>query len=215
MNDLSNSRLLPFDVHEKLREDILAARLKPGSVLLERPLAERMGVSRTPVREALLRLEAEGLTRRYPKMGMVVAELTLQDVVDAFQIREFIEPPAAAEAASRLDPKEMAELLSLFDKLETADLPDEEKHLRHNQLDTKLHDLIIECLGNRRLVDIMDTIRSVCVRARIMGTPIRFTQSTDEHRELIRAIINRDSALAAQSMRVHLANTRQRLILSL
>jgi len=214
MNDIPPARLLPLDVYKKLRDDILAAHLKPGSILLERPLAARMGVSRTPVREALLRLESEGLTKRYPKMGMVVAELTLRDVIEAFQIREFIEPPAAAEAAVRLRPDEMAELLSHFEELETVDLPDEKKHIRHNQLDTKLHDLIIESLSNRRLVDIMDTIRSICARARIMGTPIRFTQSTDEHKELIRAIIKRDAAEAEQSMRRHLANTRQRLILS-
>ncbi len=212
MSDVS--RPLPFDVHKELREDILALRLKPGAVLLERTLAERMGVSRTPVREALLRLEAEGLTRRYPKMGMVVTELTLRDVVEAFQIREFIEPQAAAEAADRLRPDEMAELLFRFEELETADLPDEEKHARHNQLDTKIHDLIIESLGNRRLVDIMDTIRSVCLRARIMGTPIRFTQSTKEHQDLIRAIMDRDAAEAERAMRLHLTNTRQRLVLS-
>lgn len=212
MSDVS--RPLPFDVHKELREDILAMRLKPGAVLLERTLAERMGVSRTPVREALLRLEAEGLTRRYPKMGMVVTELTLRDVVEAFQIREFIEPQAAAEAANRLRTDEMAELLSSFEELETADLPDEEKHARHNQLDTKIHDLIIESLGNRRLVDIMDTIRSVCVRARILGTPIRFTQSTKEHQDLIRAIMDRNAAEAEQAMRLHLTNTRQRLVLS-
>ena len=214
MSDTSPSRPLPFDVHKELREDILSMRLKPGTVLLERTLAERMGVSRTPVREALLRLEAEGLTRRYPKMGMVVIELTLRDVIEAFQIREFIEPPAAAEAAQRLQPNEMVELLARFEELETTDLLDEEKHAIHNQLDAKIHDLIIESLGNQRLIDLIDTIRSICVRARTMGTPIRFTQSTKEHQDLIRAIINRDSAAAEQAMRLHLTNTRQRLVLS-
>jgi DNA-binding GntR family transcriptional regulator len=214
MSGASNERILPVDVYKTLREDILAMRLKSGAVLLERAIAERLGVSRTPVREALLRLEAEGLTRRYPKMGMVVTELTLRDVVEAFQIREFIEPPAAAEAANRLRPEEMAELLARFDELETTDLPDAEKYARHNLLDTKIHDLIIESLGNRRLIDLMDNIRSICVRARIIGTPIRFTQSTREHQELIRAIMNRDAAGAEQFMRLHLANTRQRLILS-
>lgn len=207
----SPQRQLPFDVYRQLRDDILSLRLKPGAALLERPLAERLGVSRTPVREALLRLEGEGLARRYHKMGMVVVELTLRDVVEAFQIREFLEPPAAAEAAMRLCADKMEKLLADFLELEKMELPNEEKHARHNILDGHIHDLIIESLGNQRLVDLMNTIRGVCLRARVIGTPMRFTQSTTEHENLIRAIINRDGAEAEKAMRVHLINARQRL----
>ena len=208
----SPQRTLPIDVYAKLLEDILTLRLKPGVTLFERTLAERLGVSRTPVREALLRLEGDGFVRRYPKMGMVVAELTLRDVVEAFQIREFIEPPAAAEAAMRLPTDEMGELLASFQELEKADLPDEEKYARHNILDANIHDLIIGSLGNQRIVSFLDKIRGVCSRARMMGTPMRFTQSTKEHDDLIRAIMNRDSTRAQNAMRVHLVNARQRLI---
>ena len=205
-------KLKPTSVYAILRKDILTLRLPPGEPLLERSLADRYEVSRTPVREALHRLEAEGLARRYPKMGMVVAELTLRDVVEAFQIRELIEPPSAAEAARVLEADPLRELLVRFKELDSPGLTDEEKYKRHDELDAKVHDLILGAFGNSRLTALMDTIRGVCSRARALGTPMRFSQSTQEHAAILEALIARDSTGAEKAMREHLDSTRQRLV---
>jgi GntR family transcriptional regulator, rspAB operon transcriptional repressor len=207
-----DARQLPRNVYQTMRRDILSLKLKPGTSLLERSLAESLGVSRTPVREALHRLEAEGLTRRYPGIGMVVAELTMRDVVEAFQIREFIEPPAAAVAARVLRSEELAELLQMFKQLEASDLDVAEKHTRHDRLDAKIHDMIIEATGNRRLIEIMDNLRGLCSRARSLGTPIRFQESTREHQNLIRALMDGNGEQAEKIMRQHLVEARKRLV---
>ena len=143
---------------------------------MKRSLAESLGVSRTPVREALHRLEAEGLTRRYPGIGMVVAELTMREVVEAFQIREFIEPPAAAIASKVLRREELAELLQMFKQLEASGLDVAEKHTRHDRLDDKIHDMIIEATGNRRLIEIMGNLRGLCSVHVLDGLRSAFTK---------------------------------------
>jgi DNA-binding GntR family transcriptional regulator len=203
---------LPLNVYQSIRLDILSLKLKPGTSLLERSLAERLGVSRTPVREALHRLETEGLTRRYPGIGMVVAELTMREVVEAFQIREFIEPPAAAIASKVLRNEELVELLQEFKQLETTDLEVAEKHTRHDRLDDKIHDMIIEATGNRRLIEIMNNLRGLCSRARSYGTPIRFQESIREHQNLIRALMDGNGEQAETIMQQHLVEARKRLV---
>jgi DNA-binding GntR family transcriptional regulator len=204
----------PIDVYAFLREEILSQKLAPGASLFERAIAKQHGVSRTPVREALHRLEAEGLARRYPKMGMVVTELTLRDVNEAFQIRRFIEPPAAAEAALILPLEPLRVMLAEFKSLETAKLSDDERFARHNLLDSKMHYLILGSLGNGRLIELMNNLRGICSRVRSFGTPIRFTQSTQEHTAVLKALLDRDAAKAETAMREHLDNTRHRLMLA-
>ena len=209
---IRDARQLPLHVYQNIRQDILSLKLKPGTSLLERSLAERLGVSRTPVREALHRLEAEGLTRRYPGIGMVVAELTMREVVEAFQIREFIEPPAAAIASKVLRREELAELLQMFKQLEASGLDVAEKHTRHDRLDDRIHDMIIEATGNRRLIKIMGNLRGLCSRARSYGTPIRFHEATREHQNLIRALMDGNGKKAKTIMRRHLIEARNRLV---
>jgi len=201
-----------LDVYQRLRQEILSLQLKPGTGLLERPLAKRLGVSRTPVREALQRLEAEGLTRRYPRIGMVVAELTMREVVEAFQIREFVEPPAAAIASQVLQREDMAELLNQFKQVESSDADVAEKYTRHDRLDDRLHDIVIEATGNSRLIEIMGNLRGLCSRARSYGTRIRYQEATREHQRLIRALMERDANKAESIMRRHLIAARNRLV---
>ena len=205
---------LPRTIYQNLRSDILSAVIPPGTCLNERAIAEERGVSRTPVREALFLLESEHLVRRYPKLGVVVTELSLRDVVEAFQIREFIEPPAAAIAAEHSGKlaDELTNLLREFEYLPGSGLEDKEKYLRHNAIDGRLHELILESVGNLRLTDIMNTIQAICTRARSFGTPMRFDESTLEHTRLIQALLDGDAAASALCMRTHLVNTRKRLM---
>lgn len=201
----------PLNICEMLRQDILTLKIKPGTRLHERAIAGKMEVSRTPIREALFVLETEGLVRRYPKLGFVVAELTLRDVLESFQIREFIEPPAAAIAAKVLRKDDLEELRKMLETLATEDIEESRRNVRHDLIDVRIHDLIIKAVGNERLVDIMENIRGVCARARCLGTPIRFHESTNEHLELIGELINGNSENAERCMKKHLEETRKRL----
>lgn len=151
-------------IYEKLYQDILDEKIKPGVRLHERELAEKMGVSRTPIREALFLLEANGLVKRYPKLGIVVSELTLRDVIEAFQIREFIEPPATAIAAKVLGEREeeLRKLQQELIELKAAKIEDSVRYKQHDIVDITIHDLIIEAVANSKLKSIMDMIRSTC-----------------------------------------------------
>ena len=169
-----------------------------------------MGVSRTPVREAFQALEADGLVTRYPNLGAVVTELDLRHVVEAFQIREFIESPAAGIAAKVLKETEVSELLEVFNRLSQSD-PTDETITLHGQADTRTHTLIAQASGNSLLVSILENLNNICLRALALGTLIRFKESIPEHTRLLNAMLQRDSEAAEQAMRAHLSATRQRL----
>ncbi len=212
MADYSADKQLPKSLYEKIYQDIVRHKIRPGTKLNERELAEEMGVSRTPIRETLFLLSANGLVKRYPKLGVVVTELTLRDVLDAFQIREFIEPPASAIAAKTLREEDLRELLKRLEELKRSNVVNAGTYEQHDMIDAKIHDLIIEAVGNDKLKSIMDTIQTTCNRARFLGTPVRYEESVNEHLELLHALIKRDPELAEKCMRIHLTNTRQRLV---
>lgn len=203
------------NVHSKLRSAILSLEIKPGTVLQERQIADKMNVSRTPVREALFKLEIEGLVKRFPNQGIFVTELTLQDVKDAYQIREFIEPSATALAVSCVDKAELECLLNKLTSLKYSEIPEKEKFLKHNILDSRLHEIILDSLENKYLTAFMNTISGICTRARGIGTPIRFTESTNEDIAIIRSMLDNDPKKAYESMHIHIVNTAKRLIAAL
>ncbi len=198
-------------VYEALKRDILCMELSPGSVLCERAIAKEMDVSRTPVREALQRLESDGLVKRYPKLGAVVSELLLRDVAEAFQIREFIESPAAAIAAKVLTREQLAVVSETFERLER-EQNGPEACLLHDEMDLLIHSLVINATGNSRLIGIMSSLDNVCRRARSIATPVWFRESIAEHRRLVEALERGDSAAAETAMRAHLVATKKRLI---
>lgn len=207
-----NLQGLAGQIYTELRKQILSLALQPGAGIQEEALAHRMNASRTPVREALVKLEMEGLVRRYPKQCAIVTELTLQDIVEAFQIREFIEPPAAALVAGKLDQEMLRDLLDRMLAILTSCRPQAGRFEEHDRLDTNLHDSIIAGLGNRRLCSLMENIRGVCLRARSVGTRSRFKESCEEDITLIQALINGDAILAEETMRCHLVHARQCLL---
>lgn len=202
--------LLNEDVYASLKHSILSLSLQPGDVLSEREIAGRMSVSRTPVREALQRLERDGLVKRYPRRGMVVTELLLRDIVEAFQIREFIEPPAAAIAAQAADLERLGEVEAIFARLDPS-TPGREAFALHNEADARLHALVVEATGNTCLVAFMSNLSDICQRARSLGTPARFQDSIAEHKLILDALRRADAPAAELAMRAHLLAARQRI----
>ena len=138
-------------VFETLRDAIINQTLEPGERLMEIQLAEEMGVSRTPVREAIRKLELEGLVIMVPRKGAYVAGISVKDIHEVFEVREYLEGLAASLAAKRITPEELDEMeKSLF--MEAGEL--DGNNLRSIvEIDTTFHDLLYKAVRNEQLVN--------------------------------------------------------------
>ncbi|MEE2569552.1 GntR family transcriptional regulator [Pseudarthrobacter sp. J64] len=192
--------------YSALREDIIEWRLRPGTVLAEVEQSERLGVSRTPLREALSRLTAEGLTTAAGGRGVVVTDISLEDIDELFELRETLECKAAALAAERGDP-------AVFERLQKelleapALLTDHEAGL-HNYygLAAELDAAIDAAIGNAYLAQAMRGLRVHLVRVRRLAAddPSRLQAAAAEHAAIAEAIASGNPALAQAATTVHL-----------
>ncbi|MFD0684470.1 GntR family transcriptional regulator [Actinomadura fibrosa] len=191
--------------YETLRRMILSGEAAAGSRLGEAELAETLGLSRTPVREALQRLGADGLVEVLPHRGARVVQWTGADLEEIFELRSLLEPYAAARAA-RLRPDEpvLAELRGMCAAMERAvadgDLA------RVAQLNARFHAAVIDASGNRRLPGMLTSVMHAPL---IVGTFRRYgadamARSMNHHRELVAAIAAGDPAWAESVMRAHI-----------
>src|SRR6201991_4827488 len=132
-------------VRDLLEEAILEGELKPGERLRAEALAQRFGTSRTPIREALLQLEGQGLVEVEPNRGAVVRAFDREDLLDLYRVRALLEPAAAALAARRLESREWHRLQTLCDRAETAPVEDQ---IEYNE---QFHRIVAEASGSPRL----------------------------------------------------------------
>jgi DNA-binding GntR family transcriptional regulator len=198
--------------YEHIRRGILEAILPGGTVLSEYQLAKEIGVSRTPVREALKRLEQQGLVRSVARRGTFVADISVRDIVEIYQVRIQLEGLAARVAAERMEPGQVKELM---DGLDEAD-----KFARQGRLDVgrqhdrRLHMAIIGSTSNGRLEQILATLDDQVhrIRQRAMSHTARVPTTLAEHRAVLRAIENRDPDGAEKAMRDHLLAARENAI---
>lgn len=189
-----------------LREDIIEWRLRPGTVLAEVEQSERLGVSRTPVREALSRLNSEGLTEVAGGRGVVVTGISLDDIDELFELRETLECRAASLAAERGDPSVFAELRSkliVASRLLTSDDPARhEYYALVNDLDAAIDSAI----ANSYLAQAMKALRIHLVRIRRLASDddARLTAAAKEHAAIAEAIASAHPRLAEAATTVHL-----------
>ena len=154
MNDYLPLRDVVFHT---LRQAILRGELKPGERLMEIHLAQKLGVSRTPVREAMRKLELEGLVRMIPRKGAVVAEITISDLEDVLEVRMALEELAVKLACKMLTPEQIEEIGSLADEFEQTLYGEDVGACA--QADMRFHEAIYEATGNGRLVQILNNLR--------------------------------------------------------
>ena len=146
-------------IYSRLKNRIVLLEYEPGQVLREKDLIEEFGVSRTPVREALIRLETEGLVRIVPNQGTFVSEISFQQLRDVFEIRSFLVRLTGQLAAARITEEELRQMRQLVDRLK------EEKSARNLMLlDSELHELINRSTRNEVLVRMLGTLRDQTVR---------------------------------------------------
>ncbi len=222
---MTERRLVPvnLDSYKPLRELVLEAirtaimngSLQPRERLMEIQLAEELGVSRTPVREALRKLELEGFIVMVPRKGAYVSDLTIKDIADVFEIRAALEGLAGALAAERITEEELDEMERLLvEKGEAIHQNDIDKLV---EADTRFHEALYKASRNERLTTIISNLREQIQRFRLtsLSVPGRRTDSLEEHRNILEAIQARDIQVARQLAQEHIENAENVLIESL
>lgn len=193
-------------VFNTLRRAILRGELKPGERLMEIQLANKLGVSRTPIREAIRKLELEGLVLMIPRKGAEVAEITEKNLRDVLEVRCALEELAVQLACDRIDSDRMQELLTAAthfrDILGTADITE------LAEADEAFHDVIFQATDNRRLIQLLNNLREQMYRYRIEYLKKKecHPQLLEEHAAIIQAIREHDKEKATEITMQHINN---------
>lgn len=193
-------------VFETLRSAILDGKLKPGERVMEVQLAEKLGVSRTPVREAIRKLELEGLLVMIPRKGAYVADVSIKDVLNVLEVRASLEGLAASLAAERITEEEIEILRQNAKEFEEMNKSNDRDGMV--QKDTEFHSVLLNASRNNKLLSIVESLSDYVQRFRV----IYFTEYSDgknimeEHRAILDAISERDGEKANQVAQDHIEN---------
>jgi len=198
-------------VHDYLREEILAERLQPGAELQEVALAEELGVSRGPIREALSRLAAEGLVTVRPRRGAVVRSLSKDEFLELYQVREALEMMAVRLAVPRLGAEDLARLEELIGAMSRHAEQDEVE--RFFEANIAFHATLFEASGNGKLQELYGQLLGQMGRYRMRSLTLRgnLQRSVAEHGAILRAAKRGDVDRAAHLMSEHIRVPQRRL----
>ena len=202
---------LADQVFEKLENDIIHGVYPRGEILTELKLVEQLGVSRTPIREALRRLEHERLIKDSGK-GSIVLGITLEDLIDIMNIRQQIEGLAAYYTVLNITPDELSELQRIS---ELQDFYYEKQDMeRLRQMDDRFHDAIYRFCDRNVICDTLRPLHRKTQRYRKLSldNPTRLSKSVEEHKRILAAIVNKDAELAAELTTKHIANAKEHMI---
>ncbi len=193
-------------VRDELHAAILSGSLKPGERLRAEALAQRFGTSRTPIREALLVLEAEGLVEFEPHRGAVVRAFDAGDLGELYELRAVIEPLAAARAAGHIRPAAVARLRELCDLAERYDDASATAIEQLIALNEEFHGVVLEAAGSVRLSNAMRAVGGIprVFKTVFWRTEVQRAQSLFCHREIVFALDAGNGALAEAAMRMHI-----------
>jgi DNA-binding GntR family transcriptional regulator len=199
-------------IFNSLREAIIVGELKPGERLMEVKLANKMGVSRTPVREAIRKLELEGLVIMIPRKGAHVADLSRKDIMNVLEVRASLDGLATALAAKRITPEEINELKNIQKQfiayIEKGNLNGLIKK------DVEFHEVIYRASRNEKLMQITQNLREQVQRFRViyMKDYVRPKELVKEHNEIRNAIENKDEEKAREMAMVHIQKQEAAII---
>ena len=195
-------------VSETLRQAIQDGVLKPGERLMEIPLAEELGVSRTPIREAIRKLELEGFVVMVPRRGTYVANISLKDITQVFEIRSALEELAAGRITEEEIETLERMLVEIGDHMENKDMESVVA------ADVEFHEVLYRASRNERLADIVHNLREQTYRFRSfsMNQPGRLRKTWEEHRQLVEAIASHNATQARKLARIHMEHSEQTLL---
>jgi DNA-binding GntR family transcriptional regulator len=201
--------------YQSIRLDILSGAIKPGERLREEDLVKRVGVSRTPVREALRRLEADGYTIVEANRGATVASHSKRDVDEIYGLRALLEGHAARRAATRITTEQLAHMERLNIQIDALaneiTLDETQKQMRRIELNQAFHQVVLDACDNARLAALIRQLAQVALSAQTFAHygPKDLVRSSDHHEELIRALRSGHPDWSEATMRSHVHNARQ------
>ncbi len=203
-------------VFNTLRQAILKGELKPGERLMETQLANKLGVSRTPVREAIRKLELEGLVLMIPRKGAEVAEITRQDMEDVLEVRTALEELAVKDACDHITDAQLSELKKASNEFKKALLEGKDL-VTCADADMHFHDVILSATNNRRLIQMLNNLSEQMYRYRMEYLKDERTHKTliEEHDAIRRALKKHDKVKAGAAIRVHIDNQKRSILESL
>lgn len=210
--DIQNHRPLREIVYEELKMQILTGKIIPGTRMMEVELAEDMGVSRTPIREAIRKLEKEGLVTIEPRRGAYASQISTKDMVDILEVRQDMEGLAAFFAASRMTEDQMAELKKASDNYNEAVADGNTSNMI--TYDTKFHRIIVESCNNNILVQMIEQLQELVLRFRYIyyDNFRRAENMPEEHRQILEAIHDKRARDARAAADIHIDRLKEMVI---
>lgn len=198
--------------YEEIKQRILDMTYKMRQPLTEEMLAQEINLSRTPIRQALQRLESEGFVEIIPYHGCRVCELTIDDIHEIYAIRSELEGLCAFQTAERINQPNMDKLMQYWE--DSVLLWDEGKLDDSVKIGAHIHDLCIQIGGGRRIRQILANLGEQIKRLDILSSrlPGRLKQSNEEHKQIVDALAERDGVRAQQLMREHILGTQKDMI---
>ena len=201
---LQNHRPLRELVYDQLKKEILVGNITPGTRMMEVELADELGVSRTPVREAIRKLEKEGLVTIEPRRGAYASDISVKDLVDVLEVREDLEGLAASLAATRMTEECLSELEEITEGYSRAISENNTEEIIH--YDEMFHKKIVESTENKTLIQMIKNVQELALRFRYLYYDdfSRYENMPTEHREIIDAIKSGDSETAREVADKHI-----------
>ncbi|MCD7882255.1 MAG: GntR family transcriptional regulator [Lachnospiraceae bacterium] len=202
-------------VFQTLRQAILRGEISPGERLMEIHLAQKLGVSRTPVREAIRMLELEGLVTTVPRKGTVVAEITISDLEDVLEVRQALEELAVKLVCRKITKEQLAEMKGLAAEFRETLKGDDVAACA--EADMKFHDAIYNATGNRRLIQILNNLREQMYRYRMEYLKDKDSHRVlvKEHEEILQALQAHDENKALAAISRHIDRQKEHIIAEL
>ena len=205
---------LPETVYQQLRDAIHNGALKPGVILRQEDLARKLGVSRAPLREALPRLEADGMIVLRPRRGYSVVALDHEEIEDIFDVRATVEEKAVRAAAARHRPEDVSRVFAILQEMRAIRPASDEDRRRWSDLNFLFHDALAEASGRKHLARMVSNLRSLVepyIRIELAMTG-DVKQADLEHARLANAFREGQVDLAGSLIRVHIQSTASRLL---
>ena len=195
---------------KRLRAMILDGTLEPGTRLSEKKFADHLGVSRTPVREAIGQLVSEGLAKRSAGSAPVVSSVSLNEIMEILHVRSLLECEAARKAAS--SGKSTAELNDIRIRMQGFIDGPRPTAAEHSALDMRLHFILAEMAGSNLLLELIESLKVKTGMYDQGSIPDRLVPGCEEHIALIDAVIAKEPDAASAAMKLHLSNVRESII---
>lgn len=202
-------------VFNTLRQGILTGILKPGERLMEIHLAQKLGVSRTPIREAIRMLELEGLVTMVPRKGAIVAMISKQDLSDVLEVRKALDCLATELACQRISDEQKELLQNVAREFERSVAS--KNVMKIAESDVKFHDVILQASGNKRLIQLMNNLAERIYRYRLeyIKDEGNHPKLLEEHAEIVKYVLANDFSAAVEATKRHIDNQEMKILMQL